>query len=87
MARRGKLLGSAALTRFFGSANPWILVAAGAVLAVALLSPPGSKPKKASSALLRMLPGVKALEAVKRLLQGRKPHADLPRTDDAVIAG
>jgi ABC-type phosphate transport system auxiliary subunit len=82
MARRGKLLGSAALTRFFGSASPWVLVAAGAVLAVALLSTPGSKPNKASNAVLRMLPGVKAIEAVKRLLQGRQPVADLRRSGD-----
>ena len=86
MARRGKLLGSAALTRFFGSASPWILVAAGAVLAVGLLSAPGSTPKKASSALLRMLPGVQAIHALKRLLQGRQPVADLPRPGDAPAA-
>ena len=86
MARRSKLLGSEALSRFFGSTSPWILVAAGAVLAVSLLSAPGSRPKRASSALLRMLPGVKALEAVKRVIQGRKPVADLPRTGDVPTA-
>jgi ABC-type phosphate transport system auxiliary subunit len=86
MARRGKLLGSDALTHFFGSASPWILVAAGAVLAVSLLSPAGSKPKKAASALLQMLPGVKAIEAVKRLFQGRQPVAELPRTGDVPTA-
>ena len=82
MARRGQMFGSAALTRFFGSASPWVLVAAGAVLAVSLLSTQGSKPNRASRALLRMLPGVQALDAVKRLLQGRQPVADLPRTGD-----
>jgi len=86
MARRQKLLGSTALTRFFGSASPWILVAAGAVLAVGLLSAPGSRPKRASSALLRMLPGVQAIQAVKRLLQGNRPVADLPRSGDLPTA-
>ena len=86
MARRGKLFGSAALTRFFGTASPWIVVAAGAVLVVGLLSAPGSRPKKASSALLRMLPGVQAIDALKRLLRGRRPVADLPRPGDMPTA-
>jgi hypothetical protein len=78
MARRRQLLGSEALSGFFGSASPWILLGAGVLLAVRLLSRPGSGPNKASGAMLQKLPGVRAINAVKGLLASPRPSADLP---------